>query len=239
MTTVDYPAAHAHFLDPNRFGFNQNAHLAIVVHETAGDSSPQAVVNTFLRTGKSVHYVVGQDGEVWQLIPESRGAGGNCCADDSHNRYWDDKIARFGQHGLNLCTISIEHCTGDTSSQTPLPHIQLINSYRLIWYLMKKYHLTLSDVRGHFTINRTSCPGTYDFAGLHQYVANALAQEQPSPPEPKPVPPPTPVPAPVPPTPIPPVVPPVPVPPTIDVVKVRASVALLAAQVADLQKLVS
>ncbi len=116
---ADYTKAQDHFLPADRFGFhNQNSHAAIVVHKTAGDANPQAVVNTFLATGKSVHYVVGQDGSVWQLVPEADGAGGNCCADDSHDPFWTPYISKY--ENLNLCTISIEHCDPANDNSTTL-----------------------------------------------------------------------------------------------------------------------
>ena len=175
--TVDYKPAQAHFLDPTRFGFDINKHLAIVIHKTGGDATPQDTVNTFLATGKSVHYVVGQDGTVWQLVAESRGAGGNCCPDDSHLPIWDPIIAACtlpdGTMNLNFGTISIEHCDPAGDNSTPLTQVQAIQSFRLVWYLMQKYAIDMEHVLGHNTINATVCPGNYPWPDLHQYVKNA------------------------------------------------------------------
>lgn len=73
---ADYPAAEAHFLPPDRFGYpNKNGHVAIVIHKTGGDATPERVEQNFLNSGESVHYAIGQDGRVWQFILESSGAG--------------------------------------------------------------------------------------------------------------------------------------------------------------------
>jgi N-acetyl-anhydromuramyl-L-alanine amidase AmpD len=166
---ADYAKAQDHFLPADRFGYhNQNSHAAIVVHKTAGDATPQAVVNTFLATGKSVHYVIGQDGSVWQLIPEADGAGGNCCADDSHDPFWTPYISKY--ENLNFCTISIEHCDPASDNSTPLTPAQQEASFELIQFLMHKYGITRAAVKGHNTIDRTICPGNYPWQALDQFL---------------------------------------------------------------------
>ncbi len=188
---TDYLNAESHLLDPARFGFDVNHHLAIVIHKTGGDATPQAVENTFLATGRSVHYVVGQDGTIWQFIPEARGAGGNCCPDDSHQPVWDPIIAACtvnGKVNLNFGTISIEHCDPASDNSTPLTQIQAIQSFRLIHYLMGKYNIDYEHVLPHKSINRTACPGNYPWTGLAQYLYNAAHPKPPVPPVP-PVPP--------------------------------------------------
>ena len=166
---ADYAKAQDHLLPSDRFGYhNQNSHAAIVVHKTAGDATPQAVVNTFLATGKSVHYVVGQDGSVWQLIPEADGAGGNCCADDSHDPFWNPYITKY--ENLNFCTISIEHCDPATDNSTPLTPAQQEASFELIQFLMHKYGIPRTAVKGHNTIDRTICPGNYPWQALDLFL---------------------------------------------------------------------
>src|SRR6266849_56936 len=173
-TMADFLKAQDHFLPSDRFGYqNQNSHSAIVIHKTAGDATPQAVVNTFLATGKSVHYVVGQDGSVWQLIPEVNGAGGNCCADDSHDSFWNPYITKYGN--LNFCTISIEHCDPASDNSTPLTPAQQEASFELIQFLMHKYSIPRTAVKGHNTIDRTICPGNYPWHALDLF----LQQQQP------------------------------------------------------------
>lgn len=154
--------------------FNSNAQKAIVLHKTAGDATPQAIYNTFLASGnpgKSVHYGVGQDGSIWQYVPESLGSGGNCCTEAGYDPFWAPYVNAYGN--LNLCTLSIEHCDPSTDNSTPLTAAQQEASFKLVAYLAKKYSIPASHIKTHASIDpqsRARCPGNYPMAELLAYV---------------------------------------------------------------------
>jgi hypothetical protein len=170
---ADYPGAEAHFLPADHFGYpNNNGHVAIVIHKTGGDATPESVEQTFLDSGKSVHYVIGQDGRVWQFVLESGGAGGNCCTEPGYDPFWDQYLHKFS-FDLNLCTISIEHCDPSLDNSTPLTPAQKDASFKLVAYLAKKYSIPASHIKTHASIdpiNRARCPGNYPMDELLQFV---------------------------------------------------------------------
>lgn len=171
--SADYPLAQEHFV-PRNFMFNSNACKVLVIHKTAGDATPQAVYNTFLASGnpgRSVHYAVGQDGTIWQYVPESLGAGGNCCVESGYDPFWGPYVNQYGN--LNLCTISVEHCDPSTDNGTPLTPAQKEVSFQLVAYLAKKYNISASHIKTHASIDpqsRARCPGNYPMDELIQYV---------------------------------------------------------------------
>jgi N-acetylmuramoyl-L-alanine amidase len=169
---ADYPGAEAHLLPPEHFGYpGQNDHVAIVIHKTGGDSTPENVRNHFLGSGSSVHYAIGQDGVIWQLVLESSGAGGNNKTEPGHDPFWDQYVRRYGD--LNFCTISIEHCDPDGDNRTPLTPAQQKASFELVAYLAKKYHIAPDHIKGHNTIDpqtKALCPGNYPWDDLHKFL---------------------------------------------------------------------
>ncbi|HEY6541596.1 MAG TPA: peptidoglycan recognition family protein [Ktedonobacteraceae bacterium] len=173
---ADYPGAEAHFLPADRFGYpNNNAHVAIVLHKTGGDPTPESVEHTFLASGKSVHYVVGQDGRVWQFVLESSGAGGNCCTETGYDPFWNQYLHTFNSD-LNLCTLSIEHCDPALDNSTPLTPAQKDASFKLVAYLAQKYHIAPDHIKGHDSIDpidRARCPGNYPWEDLWAYLKGA------------------------------------------------------------------
>ena len=173
---ADYPAAEAHFLPADRFGYpNNNGHVAIVIHKTGGDATPERVEQNFLNTGESVHYAIGQDGQVWQFILESSGAGGNCCTESGYDPFWDQYLHMF--HDLNLCTISIEHCDPLPDNSTPLTPAQKDASFKLVAYLARKYNIAPDHIKGHHTIDpikRARCPGNYPWDELWAYLKGSI-----------------------------------------------------------------
>src|SRR5258707_5216591 len=135
---ADYPGAEEHFV-PRSFMFNSNSHSVIVIHKTGGDATPQAVYNTFINSGnpgKSSHYAIGQDGSIWQFVPEALGAGANGIPDGTMEAFWQPYVAQYGN--LNTCTISIEHCDPSPRNDTPLTPVQKQASFALVAYLTKK-----------------------------------------------------------------------------------------------------
>lgn len=167
---VDYPSAEEHFV-PHSFVFNSNAQAAIVIHKTGGDSTLERVQQVFLSTGKSVHYAIGQDGMIWQFVPEAFGAGGNCCVGTGYDPFWQPYLHAYGN--LNLCTFSIEHCDPAKDNSTPLTEAQKEASFKLVAYLAHKYHIPVTHIKTHASIDpssRAKCPGNYPMGELIQFV---------------------------------------------------------------------
>ncbi len=172
---VDYPSAVDMSL-PTNYSFDSCAPLSIVVHETGGDMTLDAVHNTFLATERSTHFAIDQSGNVAQFVPLDRGAGGNCCPDKDANGnllcdpYWFGYVQQYGN--LNLCTISIEHCNNSTNS-LPMSQAQTDASNKLILWLCQKFNLNINHIKGHNSINPKSkpdCPGTFNFSQLAAYL---------------------------------------------------------------------
>lgn len=156
---------------PNADVFSSNTHAAIVIHKTAGFSTPQQVAQFFISSspGPSVHYIVGLDGSVVQCVSEVSGAGGNCCLEAGHDPFWD----QFGGVNLNTVTLSIEHVDPATDNSTPCPLAQLKTSFDLVHYLASKYNIPVSNIKPHSSldpISRARCPGNYPFSDLIAYV---------------------------------------------------------------------
>lgn len=169
--SADYPAAEEHFV-PRSFMFNSNAHKAIVIHKTGGDATPADVYRTFINSGnpgKSSHYAIGQDGSIWQFVPESLGAGANGITDNTTEPFWQPYISQYGN--LNTCTISIEHCDPSPRNDTPLTDAQKQASFALVAHLCQKYGIDAAHIKPHKSICATDCPGTYPMAELQQFIS--------------------------------------------------------------------
>lgn len=173
----DYPSAEEHFVDEEVM-FNSNAHAAIVIHKTGGDATPAAVYNTFKqsallphsdpRWGRSAHYAVGQDGSIWQFVPEAKGASANGVTDATTEPFWNPYRHIYGN--LNLCTLSIEHCDPSGDNSTPLTSPQKEASFQLVAHLARKYNIPTSHIKPHKSICATTCPGNYPLDELIQFV---------------------------------------------------------------------
>lgn len=174
--SVDYPSAIDYML-PLSYSFNSVNPLAIVQHSTGGDLTIEDVHNTFLATMRSTHFAIGRDGRVAQFVPLNRGAGGNCCADNTHDSFWDSMINTYGN--LNMCTISIEHCNDGSQSLTMTPE-QMDASNKLTLWLCQKFNIPSSHIKGHDSINATNCPGSVFYNTYWQqmldYVKNGGSQ---------------------------------------------------------------
>ena len=173
---VDYPSALDMAL-PTNFSFDSCDPLSIVIHETGGDMTLDAVHQTFLATMRSTHFAIDQDGHVAQFVPLVRGAGGNCCPDKDAtgnllcDSYWYGFVQQYGN--LNLCSISIEHCNNETNS-LPMTPAQVDASNKLILWLCQKFNLNIKHIKGHNSINpvaKPNCPGTFSFSQLATFLA--------------------------------------------------------------------
>ncbi len=147
--------------------------LSIVPHKTAcnGKCSADSVATFFhndLSGHKSVHFIVGLDGEVVQLVHLKDGAGGNCCLESGHDTYWDRLHAKYGN--LNTCTISIEHVDQTADNSQAMPQAQIDASFKLVHFLVDKFSINPSHIKGHYSLDpqsRARCPGpTYPWTKL-------------------------------------------------------------------------
>lgn len=170
--SADYPAAEEHFV-PRSFMFNSNAKKVCVIHKTGGDATPADVYRTFINSGnpgKSSHYAIGQDGSIWQFVPESLGAGANGVTDSTTDPFWFPYMQQYGN--LNTCTISIEHCDPSPRNDTPLTDAQKQASFALVAHLCQKYGIDAARIKPHKSICATDCPGTYPMAELQQFISS-------------------------------------------------------------------
>ena len=153
----------------------------IVLHGTAGGDGPS--VAAFLSDPSreaSTHFVIGQDGAVFQLVRLRDSAWGNGIP--VHSR-WPLIAERTGVNP-NRYTISIEHAKPSADNSDPLTPAQLRASVSLVRWLLAALpelglagdHLverrdsgSLRDiVIGHCDIDsvtRAHCPGTWDWDG--------------------------------------------------------------------------
>jgi N-acetylmuramoyl-L-alanine amidase-like protein len=174
----DYPGALEHYV-PRDFVFDTNTHQALVLHKTGGDATPDDVYNTFMQSRNSVHYGVGTDGSIQQYVPEALGAGGNCCVEDGFDPFWEQfdpvHVNGGGSTNLNTVTLSIEHCDPAQDNSTELAPAQQAASFKLVAYLVQKYNIPLTHIKGHNTIDpidRARCPGNYPWTELFTYLRN-------------------------------------------------------------------
>ena len=160
--------------------------LTIVLHKTACGQTCTAtdIANSFKNDTvhhKSVHFIVGRDGSVIQVVLLKDGAGGNCCLENGHDPYWDRLQTTY--NNLNTCTISIEHEDWTTDNSQTMTQEQIVASLALVTWLVRRYKLNpASQIKGHYTldaISRARCPGpTYPLA---QLIGELTMQNNPGP----------------------------------------------------------
>jgi hypothetical protein len=158
---AEYPGAHDRFVDESRVFINQNDHKAIVLHCTGSPDPAQTAdqlgdyfESTPLET--STHYGIDRLGNIDQYVLEKDGAGGNGILEDVHDPFWDQFSGNPNWH-----TLSIE-CENDSANSLALTAPQQAALFSLVAYLVIKYQIPLSNIKGHFTlepIERAECPG--------------------------------------------------------------------------------
>ena len=182
---ADYPQAKVMPVPDNWPFLNRSGYtgpLSIVVHKTASPGNPSAedIAHFFQHDTagmKSVHYIVGRDGEIVQCVSEKDGAGGNGILDPGHDHFWD----HTGVSDPNLCTISIEHVDSDPNNGTPVTDAQKAASFALIGEICRRHSISPARIFEHRSlqpINRARCPGNYPMDELRQHVATVLAGSQ-------------------------------------------------------------
>lgn len=174
---VDQPGAIPMWV-PNNITFNYTDATWLVIHKTAGFQTAQDCA-AYFQSGSggnnvSAHYVVGLDGTIVQCVPESRGAGANCCPMEGHAPYLPTNI------NLNVKTISIEHIDPTSDNSTPVSDGQKAASFRLIHDICQRHNIPMRSgdasggIIGHCDIdpvNRARCPGNYPWQELWSYLA--------------------------------------------------------------------
>ncbi|HET8853831.1 MAG TPA: peptidoglycan recognition family protein [Ktedonobacteraceae bacterium] len=177
---ADYPHAKVMAVPDNWPFLNRSGYtgpLSVVVHKTASPGNAEDIARFFHNdTGgmKSVHYIVGRDGEIVQCVSEKDGAGGNGILDPGHDPFWD----HTGVSDPNLCTISIEHVDNDPNNATPVTAAQKAASFALIGEICRRHNIPPARIFEHRSlqpINRARCPGNYPMDELRQHVATVLA----------------------------------------------------------------
>lgn len=153
----------------------------LILHGTAGGVSAREVghwLNTQTeRDPTSVHYVIGTDGQIVQLVAEADSAWGNGVLTAGHEAFWSEVSPR---NNPNWITISIEHCKPSPDNSEQLTPEQKQASFRLIADICRRQSIPpqRADARGGITghasidpVNRSRCPGPYPwdelFAHLH------------------------------------------------------------------------
>jgi hypothetical protein len=186
--SVEYPGALDFLVDEQRVFIGQNSHEAIVVHKTASPGQDAQAVGRFFQTNSaehSTHFVVGRDGTIVQCVLLKDGAGGDCCADAGHDPFWDPMIAKYGN--LNLCTISIEFVDDSDQNATPLTGAQQEAGFKLIQWLMRRYNIPQSHIKGHSSIapvRKPLCPNVFPWVALWAFLAPEPPPAPPAPPAP-------------------------------------------------------
>ncbi len=164
----------------SNFWANRNGHKPrwIIVHGTAGGTSPYDIAHQFIGSQgssnhKSTHYVIGQDGTVVQCVAEKDAAWGNGVPERGCDSWWDNGV------NPNLTTISIEHVKNDPTNAIALTDAQKRASFELIKEICDRNGIPkrkadgTGGITGHFSISpvdRARCPGTYPWQDLFNFL---------------------------------------------------------------------
>ena len=154
----------------------------VILHGTAGGTSAQEIAQFFKGTEGgsnpvSAHYVVDEQGIIYQCNLESDGAWANGVVTAGHDPWWNEN----GNPNPNNVTISIEHVKPDDANATQLTSAQQAASFALVKDICQRNNIPMrvadanGGITGHFSIdpiNRARCPGTFNYGNLWSYLAN-------------------------------------------------------------------
>jgi len=118
----------------------------IVIHCTV--HSPEDIAEVFAKNRVSSHYVIGEDGEVWQIIGEK-------------HRAWHAGVSFWqGETDINSRSIGIE-LTSKTLGQKPYSEAQKKSLIALLHHLVQKYKIKPQNIVGHSDVapTRKADPG--------------------------------------------------------------------------------
>lgn len=172
--------------------------LGIVVHWTANPCADAEQTRLYFEAKKtgmggyaSAHYIIGQKGEIIQIIPANEVAY-HCGTDRkdpaSGKIYTDYARKKFGHYAVhwqatspNFCTIGIELCPTDDDGHFTERTINA--AVELCAYLCNKHHLTADDITTHHEIvGWKDCPRLWTnqpelLDAFRASVADALARQ--------------------------------------------------------------
>jgi N-acetyl-anhydromuramyl-L-alanine amidase AmpD len=189
----DYPSA-TWIPSPNFWPGRRGSKVeGIVLHGTAGgDGAAAASWLANPASGASVHFVIGQDGDVHQLVALGDSAWGNGIP---QNPTWS-VVHEQGSTNPNLYTVSVEHAKHSTDNSDALTPAQLAASVALVGWLLDELprrglasatfvqrraagDLT-TIVTGHYAIDsvdRARCPGTFDWDAYRARLGGAQGED--------------------------------------------------------------
>lgn len=183
------------------FGFPQGAHGRngqqarwIVLHGTAsGDGTAEQQARYFSgASDHGVHFVIGKDGTVIQLVALADAAYGN--GGPTAQEMQQHQYAAFWQPtldagvNLNLVTVSIEHCKIASDNSDVLTPAQQDASFRLVAWLCQTLSIPprqadeQGGITGHCSINgieRVNCPGVYPWEALWSVLGASMTPKGP------------------------------------------------------------
>lgn len=121
------------------FWDERKAKIKMVVLHSVAMSVPEAI-ECFMKYKVSSHYIIAEDGEIWQLVAEK-------------NRAWHAGIAKWRdvEEDINSCSIGIELCSKDLG-QSDFTEKQKISLMNLLQKLIKKYKIRPENIVGHSDI---------------------------------------------------------------------------------------
>lgn len=112
----------------------------IVIHCTA--HTPKEAILAFTTQRLSSHYIIGEDGEVWQTVGEK-------------HRAWHAGVSSWqGQTDINSRSIGIE-LSSPTLGQKPFSQMQKNALVSLLKRLIKKYKILPQNIVGHSDVAPT------------------------------------------------------------------------------------
>lgn len=165
------------FLTPNEWSRPQKTikeYKGIVMYWTANPDANARQTWLYFEAKKtgmggygSAHYVIGQDGEIMQCIPDNEIAyhcGTSQRDPDSGQMYTDYARRKFGHYAVhwqttspNFCTIGIELCPSDNDGH--FTERTITAAVELCGYLCRKHGMTADDITTHHdVVGWKDCP---------------------------------------------------------------------------------
>jgi len=162
---------------PGRMGYSPKY---IINHGTAGSAT--GTIAWFQNTASQVsaHYLVCQDGKIYQFVDEDKSAWANGGLSAGHDPIWSSDV------NPNLITISIEHEKPDNNNATPLTAAQALASFGLQSRICKRWNIPAREadanggITGHFSIDpvdKKNCPGVYPWTGLFAFLKDTHGED--------------------------------------------------------------
>lgn len=176
MTNTDYNGSKTWIPSPNNYWKDRlgRSPSFIILHGTAGGYYAENTAYYLNSVGLSVHYIIGKNGRIVQMVHEADAAWGNGILDQGHDPWWNESV------NPNLLTISIEHCKTSSANSDLLTPLQQEASFNLIRDICNRNGIPKrkadanGGITGHYSlepINRKDCPGPYPWSALFQFLS--------------------------------------------------------------------